>query len=317
MNSRVTALVLAAFSSLSFHAAPAQSHGTLPPSSLSSRVGGRWVEWWRADAAPARWSAPASAVEHAVTWHALAPGLDWGEASLAGSGEAWRIRLILVRLDPKGYRFRLEAISGDDGRAAWSVERAEAGAQLAVNAGQFDGARPWGWIVHGGSEAQAPRPGPLSMAFTVDSAGAVRFVAADSIAEVRARGGIVEAFQSYPTLLTSDGDVPAPLADTGRGVDVTHRDSRLAMGMLRDGRVLIALTRFDALGKALGSAPFGLTVPELAAVMGALGCRQAVALDGGLSSQLLLRTPKGKSRSWRGWRRVPMGLVALPRSPSD
>jgi exopolysaccharide biosynthesis protein len=35
--------------------------------------------------------------------------------------------------------------------------------------------------------------------------------------------------------------------------------------------------------------PFGLTTPEVAAVMGALGARRAVLLDGGISSQLLIR----------------------------
>jgi hypothetical protein len=54
-------------------------------------------------------------------------------------------------------------------------------------------------------------------------------------------------------------------------------------------------------------------VPEMAAVMGALGCAQAVLLDGGLSAQLLVRDPAGAARAWPGTRRVPLGLVALPR----
>ena len=53
--------------------------------------------------------------------------------------------------------------------------------------------------------------------------------------------------------------------------------------------MIVALTRFDALGGALGRVPFGLTSPEMAAVMGALGCRQALLLDGGISGQLLVR----------------------------
>ena len=39
--------------------------------------------------------------------------------------------------------------------------------------------------------------------------------------------------------------------------------------------------------------PFGLTSPEMAAVMGALGCRQALLLDGGISGQLRLRDGDG------------------------
>src|SRR6185437_8179626 len=59
------------------------------------------------------------------------------------------------------------------------------------------------------------------------------------------RGG---GFQSYPTLLEGDGGVPAPLRAPASGtaaVDLGHRDARLALGNLRDGRLLVVLTRFD------------------------------------------------------------------------
>jgi hypothetical protein len=59
-----------------------------------------------------------------------------------------------------------------------------------VNAGQFDGGTPWGWVVSDGREVQAPGIGPLSMAVAVDRSGAVHLVAADGIAGARARGGI-------------------------------------------------------------------------------------------------------------------------------
>ncbi|CAN5688647.1 hypothetical protein BH24GEM1_BH24GEM1_19390 [soil metagenome] len=79
--------------------------------------------------------------------------------------------------------------------------------------------------------------------------------------------------------------------------------------------MLVAVTRFEGLGGALSNLPFGLTTPEMAALMGALGCRRAMLLDGGISSQLLLRLPDGETRAWRGLRQVPLGLVALPRPP--
>jgi hypothetical protein len=73
------------------------------------------------------------------------------------------------------------------------------------------------------------------------------------------------------------------------------------------------MTRFDALGETLSGIPFGLTVPEMSAVMGALGCRRAVALDGGVSAQLLIKDEAGERHLWRGVRRVPLGLVATAR----
>jgi hypothetical protein len=120
-------------------------------------------------------------------------------------------------------------------------------------------------------------------------------------------------FPSYPALLLDDGGVPAALAASGRGIDVAHRDSRLALGLLRDGRILIALTRFDALAGTADELPVGPTTPEMAALMGALGCRRAVLLDGGISGQLLVRPSRGEPMAWRAWRRVPLGLVAFPR----
>jgi hypothetical protein len=183
-------------------------------------------------------------------------------------------------------------------------------------------------------------------------------VGADSAARLSAaaRAGdrsVALAVQSYPTLLDGDGVVPAALLGPGGGVDLGHRDARLAVGELRDGRLLVALTRFDALGaagdgaeggagaapggpaaagasgaaappgaapsgaaplaRALARLPVGLTVPEAAALLGALGARRAVLLDGGLSAQLLVRDAGGDPRRWPGLRGVPLGLVALPR----
>jgi exopolysaccharide biosynthesis protein len=195
----------------------------------------------------------------------------------------------------------------------WTIASAPAAARVALNAGQFTDDGPWGWVVHNGRELRPPGDGPLAMAVVVDSLAAVRVVEADRVAEVRARGGIVEAFQSYPALLVGDGEVPLPLREGGRGVDLEHRDARLAIGELRDGRLLLALTRFDALGGKLSELPFGPTVPEMAAIMGALGCARAVALDGGISGQLLVREPAGRTRTWSGLRAVPLGLAVLPR----
>jgi exopolysaccharide biosynthesis protein len=147
----------------------------------------------------------------------------------------------------------------------------------------------------------------------VDSSGAVRLVPPDSIAALRSGRAARQAFQSYPSLLVEDGVIPSPLRESGLGVDLEHRDARLAAGLNRDGKLLVAMTRFEALGGALSSLPFGLTTPEMAALMGALGCARAVLLDGGISSQLRLTLPDGEIRTWRGLRQVPLGLVAFPR----
>ncbi len=283
---------------------------------LSARAeGGAWRPFWRADAAPVRWTAPHPAVARSVRWTAVRPGLERGELRLAGSGEAWRVRVVLARLDPARFRLALRHAESEDGMAgAWTVDAADDAAALAFNAGQFSGGRPWGWVVDGGREVRPPGRGPLSAAVVVDTAGRVRWVGADGVEAVRRAGGIETAFQSYPTLLVGEGEVPAQLRAAGRGIDLSHRDSRLALCLLRDGRVLVALTRFDGAGGLLSAAPFGLTVPEMAALTGALGCRRALLLDGGISGQMLLRTASGRVERYPAWRRVPLGVVAVPRA---
>jgi phosphodiester glycosidase len=284
--------------------------------SLSVHGSEGWHEWWRADRAPVRWSAPLVEVAGAVEWHPLPAGARWGELRLSGEGEAWRIRAIVVELEPA--RLRLETVSlqrPDGGPRGWNVDSAPEAAIVALNAGQFTSSGPWGWLVRDGSELRAPGTGPLAPALVVDTAGLVHLVPPDSIAALRGSRAVRQAFQSYPSLLVGDGDIPRPLREQGLGVDLEHHDARLALGLDRAGRLLIVMTRFEGLGGVLSNLPFGLTTPEMAALMGALGCRRAMLLDGGISSQLRLTLPDGGTLAWRGIRRVPLGLLALPRGP--
>jgi len=291
---------------------PSAARAQLPESSLSVRTPTGERVWWRAREAPARWTAADPAVAGAVRWHQLGPGLESGQLDLSGDGVAWRISVVLARLDPARFRIELERAVTERGTAAWTIERAE-DASLAVNVGQFQGGVVWGWLVHEGTELQPPGNGPLSAALVVDPEGRVELVEPAAIADARAGGQVREAFQSYPAVLVGDGRIPEALRGPERGVDLEHRDSRLALCMLRDGRLLFALTRFMSPGSPLARLPFGPTTPEMAALMGALGCRRAVLLDGGLSGQMSLRGISGEALRWPGLRAVPVGLLARPR----
>jgi hypothetical protein len=279
------------------------------PTALAYREGGRWVTWWRSDTMPARWDGGGPLAAR-VAWRAGVPGVEWGELQLRGAGEAWRTRVVLARLDPGQVGLALAPAFTEDRR--WTVADAHDDAAVAFAGGQFRGSLPWGWVVSGGREVLSPQYAPLAGAVVVDSTGGVRIVAPDSVAAARRRGGVREAFQSYPVLL-QDGAVPAALTKPGSGVNVAHRDARLALCTMPDDRVVVALTRFDALGATLGRVPFGLTSAEMAAVMGGLGCRQALLLDGGISGQLRIREANGSARTWAGTRSVPLGLIGRPR----
>jgi hypothetical protein len=285
-----------------------------PPQRLAAWDGSRWVTWWHADAAPLRWEAPHPVVSRAVRWRHVRPGLETGLLRLSGNGEAWRFNVALVRVDPARLTLSLHVKRSADGRAMpWSVAELPADAVLGLNAGMFDVVGPWGWVVLDGDERQPPGFGPVSSALVVDSGGRPRIVGADSIAAVRASGDVRWAVQSYPTALEGDGAVPPALRQPGRGVNLAHRDARLAVATLRDGRLLVALTRFDGLGGALDVVPFGPTLPEMTAVLGALGAQRAVFLDGGISAQMAVRDSAGRLQQWEGVRRVPLALVARPR----
>jgi phosphodiester glycosidase len=247
-----------------------------------------------------------------LVWHAVQPGVWRAEAAMAARGPLASVRAVALRLDPAQVSFGLQAITRDMGtRPAWTVDSLPPEGLAACNAGQFAGPEVWGWWVSGGRELQSPGSGRLAMAFVVDPAGRAALVGPDELSQHRGRVSL--AFQSYPALLVGRGSLPWELRARGRGADLDHRDSRLAIGTRPDGSVVIVLTRFAGLGHAGEQLPWGPTVGEMADWMHSLGCRRAMLLDGGMSSQLAVRTREGTLARWPNWRAVPLGLVVLPR----
>ena len=276
---------------------------------LAVRSGRTWVTWWQRHQAPHQWSDETPLADR-VKWRPGVAGLEWAELQLRGSSEAWRTRLVVVRVDPR--LIDLSLVPAFARNQSWSVADADSGVALALDAGQFRHSLPWGWVLSRGRELLQPEYAPLAGAVVMDSSGGVRVIPPGEVRDAETRGTAREAFQSYPMLL-QNGLIPIALRQSGAGVNLEHRDARLALGTGADGRVIIALTRIDALGPSLGRVPFGLTTPEMAAVMGALGCGSALLLDGGISGQLSLRDQDGTVRRWPGFRSVPMGLVGRPR----
>ncbi|MBP9899659.1 MAG: phosphodiester glycosidase family protein [Gemmatimonadales bacterium] len=243
-----------------------------------------------------------------ITWAAARDGIERTEFAMAERGVLQAVQVIALRIDPARIQLDLMARTRYAGlRGAWTVDSMPAEAVLALNAGQFREGTPWGWLVQDGVERQAPGTGSVAMAVVFD-AGAVRLLTPEEIPA--ARGTVRAAIQSYPMLLV-DGVMPPPLRAPGRGVDLEHRDTRLAIGTDAEGRVLLVLTRFRGAGSAGATLPFGPTIPELASLMRRLGATRAVGLDGGLSSQLALRESSTTLRQWSNWRMVPLGIVGV------
>ena len=255
--------------------------------------------------------APLALIASAL-WQAVQPGVWQREMQLASSGPLSVVRAVVVRLDPAVLGFTLDTATRDERtRGAWTIDRIPPQGLVALNTGQFNAGAPWGWLVRDGVEEQAPGTGSVAMSFVVDSAGTPGLVEASEVPRIR--GHVALAFQSYPALLTGSGELPWELRASGRGVDLEHRDSRLGLGILRDGSVIVVLTRFTGLGGAAPTLPWGPTVLEMAELMKSLGCRRAMLLDGGISSQLALRARDGSIERWTNWRAVPLGLVVTRR----
>jgi exopolysaccharide biosynthesis protein len=247
-----------------------------------------------------------------VLWTVLRPGVWQTDYTVSDSGPLAYVRVFALRIDPAQVEFTLQSATRDYGlRPAWTIDSLPATGIVALNAGQFRGPAAWGWLVRNGIETQAPGSGTLAMAFVVDSAGTPSLVTPEEIPAIRKRA--FTAFQSYPALLIDDGKAPWELQAEGRGVDLKHRDSRLAICTSKDGSVIVALTRFASLGRKAETIPFGPTVPEMVTLMRSLGCQRAMLLDGGLSSQLAVRNAKGELTRWTNWRPVPLGIVVKPR----
>lgn len=279
--------------------------------SLSARLRGHPV-LLEARTLPKRFSSAQASLRPLLQWDTLQPGLAVAEFTVEAGRLGFDVRIIVVRMNPQQFSFLLEhRTRANKMTGAWSVDSVPAEAALAVNAGQFMETGPWGWLVLDGVERRTPETGPLSVGFAIDSTGALRWVPYRQIHAARSDRAIRFAFQSYPLLLF-DASIPA-LARDGRLVDHTHRDARLILAEDSAGDLLIVLTRYDALGAAGARVPIGLTVPESILLVGGLGARHAVMLDGGVSAQLLVRDRFGTPRIWRGMRKVPLAMIAVPR----
>jgi len=256
-------------------------------------------------------STAAVAARPALAWQAGAPGVRWTRWPVALGDRGVRVTFVVVEIDPARVALSLEIAREGNALAPWSVELAPDSAVVAFNAGQFTDAGPWGWVVHRGREWQAPASGPYAGAFAIDSAGVPVVLGAQALAAARARGGWREVLQSYPHVLAG-GRATAALCGAAP-VDASHRDIRLAIGTRADGRILLVLSRYAAVGAIGERMPIGPTTAETAEGLRQLGARDALMLDGGLSAQLLLRTGRIVER-WDGLRRVPLALIGVPRS---
>ena len=139
----------------------------------------------------------------------------------------------------------------------------------AINAGGYDmsNGRPSGAFIMSGTQINAP----TGTTFWIDASGNAHITSAQECNAAFAEGNVQEAVASFGDIFEN--------GHARSGLDNVTRASRTAIGIKANGSVVM----FMVDGR---QAPYsvGMTMAEVAAAMEALGCVQAVNLDGGGSS---------------------------------
>ena len=139
----------------------------------------------------------------------------------------------------------------------------------AINAGGYDmsNGRPSGAFIMSGTVINEP----TGTTFWIDASGAAHITSAQECRDALAAGNVKEAVASFGDIFEN--------GHARSGLDNTTRASRTAIGIKADGTVVMLMVD----GR---QAPYsvGMTMAEVGAAMEALGCVQAVNLDGGGSS---------------------------------
>jgi hypothetical protein len=166
-----------------------------------------------------------------LLWQAVAPGVWRADAPMAGRGALAPVRVTMLRLDPAQVRFELRTATRDFGlRGAWTVDSLPPEAVAAFNAGQFETGQPWGWLVRRGERRRAAaRHRTAQHGVHRGRSRACHAREASALEAYRSRATL--AFQSYPAVPVKRSELPWQLRDKGRGADIAHRDSRLALGV--------------------------------------------------------------------------------------
>jgi exopolysaccharide biosynthesis protein len=273
------------------------------PPLLELRVRDAWQPW-RAGA-PGSAAAKEGALAAALVWRDSAAGLRSGDFEVRTPG-GLRNSIALIELDPGRFRFALGLSAPDARRSAadWIAE--DTALVLAANTGLFRANGTTQGLAMLDGVRHSALAGWLD-AVVVLERGGLRFT---DIEGARALPTGASAFQTLPWLVR-EGRVVFGWT-YGLRLSRTHRDRRIVLCRGDDGLVRLLLSNFEVFGATAGRVPIGLTIPEQAALAAGAGCRDAVALDGGISSQIVFRAG-GRVVKWPGWRRVPLMLLVHRR----
>lgn len=216
-------------------------------------------------------------------WVQAAPGADYWVREAAGG----LARIAVVRVDLSRYRLEVADLTQGQPKSAAVKSLAEQrGAVAAINGGYFDeNWQPLGLLVHAGKQTSPLRAADWGIFYVAHGRPGLRHTRQGLPA------GATEALQCGPRLVIA-GRLPS---------FKPGESSRAAVGITASGQVVLAVTCRGA-----------LSLHDWARAMKALGCRDALNLDGGPSSQLYFHVGK-TTLDLPGAYGVPSALLVMAR----
>ncbi|MBM4369635.1 MAG: phosphodiester glycosidase family protein [Deltaproteobacteria bacterium] len=228
---------------------------------------------------------------------AVAEGLDIAEITMLRPPDPRGVEVVVARIDPAHWQFR--AWGRDDwSRAPVAALAEEAGLSLAVNGPYFAEDGPLGLVVSDGvvRNRQSPR---RASHFLVEKAGGRPRILNQKKARL---GPLDQGIQGFPSIM-SGGKTFTYLRTGGLGVDADAVARRTAACIDRDDRVILLVT---------DDWTAGLSLADLATLLGGLGCIDAMAFDGGGSTAMSMSVGEYR-RDVGGFDAVPVVVGIAPR----
>jgi hypothetical protein len=234
-------------------------------------------------------------IDSSGDWKFAARGLDVKEIKVRRGKEFFPLKLTILRFETKLFDFKVCTIATDDiPKSPITAVLEQNGAYAVINGSFFNPELGiLGLAISDGEEISKQTIAGENRGIFFVRYGRPGLVHRDSFY----REGVKQALQSGPWLVY-------------RGKAQTtfkreeHVNRRSAIGMDKKGRVYFIIT--DTVAN-------GITLPHLAKIMAdRLGCHNALNLDGGTSSQMLLSTGV-RTILVRGFVNVPDYIAALPK----
>lgn len=233
-------------------------------------------------------------VAEAGDWKEAAPGLSWRHLRVERKKEWFSLRLLALRIDPARYELKVVSVPLD--RIAQTPVTAVAkslGAHAVINGSFFNAELGiLGLAIADGKQVSAQTFAGENRGIFFVRKGRPQLIHRNRFAPE----GVTQAIQSGPWLISSS----VPQTEYKRP---DHINRRSAVCLDDEGRVLQVVT---------DTAVNGITLSDFARALEGLGCREALNLDGGTSTQMLLWT-QARKMLVRGYVNVPVYLAAIPR----